>query len=389
MDILEKKENRIFSAEQPELIYLNADVGSVFESQVASLLTAFSELNTFKLVTLACGIKSDQEKQRVEQALLNSRVNLIFFKAYPNYPLFNFRQTGEILKAFKSSEADENTHIHIRGELLASNALPAIIKFFGNTKNVLVDIRGAGMEELSIYQISSGWKLVLKKWNYRIAFRNLDKFGKISVVSSSLKEYLIQKTSIDPGKIYITPCLAGRNFRFNEKIRNETRALLGVSNSVKLLVFSSGGSAGWQNSKAILELISDEYLILNLSKDEINREGVLNHFVPYNKVHEYLNAADAAVILREDNIVNKVACPVKFCEYVCCGLPVITNDSVDDIKNYIRGKKTGVVLNQPTDIHHIDLENLIKEDRGNQSEYARRVYGEENVLAKYLAIYFN
>ncbi|MEZ5173513.1 MAG: hypothetical protein R2850_08395 [Bacteroidia bacterium] len=389
MDILEKKENQKFSVTPSDLIYLNADVGSVFDSQVANLLTAISKFNTFKSIILVCGVKSNHEKIRAQRALINSGVTLVFFKAYPNYPIFNLLQQGEIYRALKRAKTGENHQIHIRGELLASNALPAIIKLFGNTNKVLVDIRGAGIEELSIYQAATGWKLFLKNWNYRLAFRKLKNFIKISVVSPSLKEYLIEKTSIEPERIYINPCLAGKNFRFNEESRAKTRHELGLNVSDKLFIFSSGGSAGWQNTNEIGNLISDKYLILNLSKTEIDKKGVLNHFVSYSKVHDYLNAADAAIIFREANIVNKVACPVKFCEYVSCGLPVISNHAVDEIKNYISQNKAGIILNQPSDIHNIDLENLIKEDRISQSETALSKYGEEQVVAKYLDIYFN
>jgi len=45
----------------------------------------------------------------------------------------------------------------------------------------------------------------------------------------------------------------------------------------------------------------------------------------------YLNSADAAIIWRDKSIVNKVASPVKFSEFICCGLPIIANYSVDMI----------------------------------------------------------
>jgi len=48
--------------------------------------------------------------------------------------------------------------------------------------------------------------------------------------------------------------------------------------------------------------------------------------VPYEEVTKYLNAVDFAVVWRDNNIVNKVASPVKFSEYVCTGLPVIANN---------------------------------------------------------------
>ena len=60
---------------------------------------------------------------------------------------------------------------------------------------------------------------------------------------------------------------------------------------------------------------------------------------------KYLSAADAAIIWREQGITNKVASPVKFSEYVCCGLPIITNDSIDLVTNYIKRNNCGKILN--------------------------------------------
>ena len=61
---------------------------------------------------------------------------------------------------------------------------------------------------------------------------------------------------------------------------------------------------------------------------------------------KYLNAADAAIIWRDKSIVNKVASPVKFSEYVCCGLPVIANKTVDMINNYILKNDCGLLTDR-------------------------------------------
>ena len=56
---------------------------------------------------------------------------------------------------------------------------------------------------------------------------------------------------------------------------------------------------------------------MNKSKKELHHKNVINKFVDYYEIPNYLNAADIAVIWRENSIVNKVASPVKFSEYIC------------------------------------------------------------------------
>src|SRR5262249_43092606 len=57
---------------------------------------------------------------------------------------------------------------------------------------------------------------------------------------------------------------------------------------------------------------------------------------PYDQVGDYLAAADAALLLRRDDPVNRVACPVKFAEYAVSGLPVVMTPWIGDLGAYVR-----------------------------------------------------
>ncbi len=50
--------------------------------------------------------------------------------------------------------------------------------------------------------------------------------------------------------------------------------------------------------------------------------------VEHDEVNAYLNAADAAFMLRHRNTTNCVASPTKFAEYCMAGLPVVMSDAV-------------------------------------------------------------
>jgi hypothetical protein len=388
MDILEKKENLHALKSKPHLIYLNADMGSVFESQVAQYLISLAKKDVFSSITLVCGFKSLTDQERARKALNATTIQLHFFKAYPNYPLFNIAQQNAIHNELKTINGEKNTHIHVRGELLASLSLKPIEKIFGTIDSVVVDVRGAGYEELSLYHQAASWKIALKKWNYKLAFKRLRNFHKISAVSPALKEYLIKNAKISASKIHVIHCLAGEKFGFDEESRRRIRAALQVDDSKKILVFSSGGNAAWQKADELKRLISDKYIILNLSREHYQEKGIINRFIPYNEVSDYLNAADVAVIFRDNNVVNQVACPVKFCEYVCCGLPVISNKAVDEIYNYIQKNDQGLLIENPDEIHTSDLNSLFELNRYEKSVAARSIYGENAIVRLYLNLYF-
>ena len=388
MDTWEKVENPQNLVNKPSLVYLNSDLGSVFDSQVVHLLKVISSLGEFSSVTLLCGVRNEAEENRVKSSLETTKIKCAFFKSYPNYPFFNQRQQSEILSSLKALSLNENTFFHIRGELLASQALKPLNTISANLNQVVVDIRGAASEELSIYFKGSPLKKGLKQINFNLAFKRLNSYKKLSVVSATLKDYLLRKTSQIPDNIEVVHCLAAESFNFNEEKRAVTREQLGLKPTDRLLVFSSGGAAGWQSMNSLNELVSEKWTILNLSKNVVQEKGIISKFGPYQDVPNYLNAADAAIIFRDKNIVNEVACPVKFCEYVCSGLPVISNDGVQLIVDFQRNTKTGLVIDHPQNLHSLNIEDIFQGNRNQLAKEAKALFGEEKIAKDYLKLYF-
>jgi hypothetical protein len=389
MDISAKKERPNSLTNMPSLLYLNADMGSVFESQVGHLLNSLSETKQFSRLILLCGVKDKNEEARVQNSFQKSGVEVAFFKHYPNFPFYNRLQQREIGKALLNLNLDSNCIIHIRGELLASQALNPIVQARQELEKVIVDVRGAGLEELTLYFNGAFWKKVLKKINYKIALSRLKKFSRITAVSESLKEYLVNSWAIKKEKISVVHCLAGKEFTFDEAKRKKTRESLGISEDTKLLVFSTGGNAGWQNTNTLKAVISEKWTILNLSKEQIHEPHVISKYIPYEEVPAYLNAADAAVIFRDKTSVNKVACPVKFCEYVCCGLPVISDEGVDLIMDYIKSNQADGIIKKPAEIHQLNLDVLIGPDRASRAAKAQLKFGYQTIVQQYLNVYFS
>ncbi len=206
-------------------------------------------------------------------------------------------------------------------------------------------------------------------------------------MSASLKEYVLNNVSNIEGEIFINPCLAGKSFIYSIEQREKLRNILGVKENEKLLVFSSGGESLWQNNQEIIKIANKGFKVLNLSKVIVNHTNVITKYVKYDEVSDYMSAANVALIFREKNIVNKVASPVKFSEYLCSGLPVISNKNVDVIKQCIENTGFGLLIDSMDEITLEVLDKLCALSRDKISEYGRKYFGIESVAEGYLKIY--
>lgn len=368
------------------LFYFCDGIGSVFDSQVLALLNAINDKNVFKKIYLFLGSRDENQRDDFLKKKLNFDIEIVFFKSYPNYPFFNHLIRRSIKSAILSQGINLKVAIfHTRGEMIAwhlSNILES--KYH---KNILPDVRGTSVEEIEEFYNSNKFIKFLKVSNYENAVKNLIKFNKITAVSEALKEYLITSYSIKPYKIIITPCLAGSDFQYNESVRDEIRKEFNLSSDDLLIVFSSGGTANWQNNEPLTWLAGKGFKVLNLSKREISHKNIINKFVNYSEMPAYLNAADAAIIWRDKSIVNKVASPVKFSEYICCGLPVIANKNVNMINEYIKTHGCGLLIDGFEEADSNRINELKRMDRKNISDTGILNFGIDAIADKYISSY--
>lgn len=117
-----------------------------------------------------------------------------------------------------------------------------------------------------------------------------------------------------------------------------------------ILVIYSGGLHVWQNIDEMLDLISikknDEnvvYLFLVNDKDgmvkklnekKINKRIFVDSVLP-TELKYYYTLADYGFVLREDNVVNRVANPTKLIEYLFyCITPIVKLKEIGDFEKY-------------------------------------------------------
>jgi glycosyltransferase involved in cell wall biosynthesis len=176
----------------------------------------------------------------------------------------------------------------------------------------------------------------------------------------------------------------------SETDRESIRQRLGLSG--RFIVAFSGSAQRWQmleRSARVFQLIKrlrPNAHFLGLCLDVAHMRSVLESSgidqkdatvlsVPHAQVARHLAAADLGLLLRDCSIVNAVASPVKFAEYLASGVPVAISDGLGDYSSLVEQRQIGVVL--PGDSAEDSLAGRLRDflasyDRMNLAALCRR-----------------
>jgi hypothetical protein len=184
----------------------------------------------------------------------------------------------------------------------------------------------------------------------------------VFAVSQVLQNYFIKNYHTDPDKFFTYPCLSNKNkFFYSIQVRNTMRNNLGYKIDDKVIIYAGGFRNSWHLQNDLFCLLnaiatnSENTRFLILSKDKISESELLKTYpsligrttfqsVENEEIYKYYNAGDIGILIREDTIMNNVAAPTKFSEYVLCGLPVIISKGVGDYTKFVDKHKIGFVL---------------------------------------------
>lgn len=362
------------------VVYVVESIDSAFSSQVADVVRELASLG--HSVDLFIGIASTSD---LLPEIASVRVHP--FRRFPAFPGLEYLSALALMRAMRNVLEKGPAVVHCRGEVSARLAFIAM-QMWGVRWPVLLDVRGAVYEEIQSYFSPSRLKRMLKNWFLKSLETCYRKSVAISCVSEELKRYLMHRYDIDESKITVIACSGGSNFCFDEDSRKVVRKSIGVTEDEVLCVFATGGDAGWQDTDAIIDaLVNANLKVLLLSKKGTSKEGVISMYVPYSEMHKYLSASDVGVIFRSDNVINSVACPIKFIEYLCCGLPVLSNRTVKFIDDELSASKFGVLVNGYSDIESVSFKSLCEIDRNAISSTYRERYGVVSIANQYSKLY--
>lgn len=318
---------------------------SVFDSQVHLLCNEKAKEMDVTLLVM-CSWRNIFKKFKKDRRY---KLKKVFVISRPT----NFFHQLSLLFFNQKKELMSCDIIHCRGHLGSYFGL-SLLKKYGINKKLIADIRGAMIEEMEGLTPTppDGVMRYYKKVQDYV-FSHSDYFF---FVSENMREYYSRSYKDIAEKSSVFPTIVDDSLFFkNSNVRGILRNKLNIKD--KYVYIYVGGVDYWQNIDKIIyrfKELSDSsnyfYLILLVSDVEfvknialqsgLDLSKVLIDRVEYSSVPDYLNAADAGLIIRDDTIVNYVASPTKVNEYLACGLKIVTrledmgNNKIENNKTY-------------------------------------------------------
>ncbi len=332
-------------------IYLtyNDTPSGIFSSQVLDLVNFFnSEFDdTVKLVSYI-SIRGFFENRKLIKNELPDSIVIPMFPGVVNWRMniFSFRLICFLLKP---------------NAIIGRSVIATQIALKQRKRvKIIYDGRGAITEECHEYnvitdrgmlnEVESLEKECVLKSDFRMA------------VSNKLVDLWKDKYSYYENMHAVIPCTLNSLFEsttINNEIIYKRRKELGYIKEDIVFVYS-GSLAGWQSINLMIELIktvlqkSTSHKILFLS--DLSQEIKFLHIEFPNQVQclklnpidlpHYLIACDYGILIREKSVTNQVASPVKFAEYLACGLPVIISNELGDYSEFVKLNECGFILTE-------------------------------------------
>lgn len=250
------------------------------------------------------------------------------------------------------------THIYTRSVIAFGSASRIARKHY--IKHIH-DVRGIVSAEALVQH---NW---IRRRLYSVGFHLMEtgainKVEKLSCVSYRMGSW-IESNSGRSDYTVIPCCVSDINNSLDMDERKRIRERLGYSQKCKVICYVGSCFAKWQRIRSIISLCRGVSLInpwyrflfvtpntsilknmikdigLDLSRCYITSCGQAD-------VKNYLKACDAGIIMRNDILINNVACPIKIGEYLNGGLPVLLTKNIGDMSELIDTDNVGLVMKE-------------------------------------------
>ena len=204
-----------------------------------------------------------------------------------------------------------------------------------------IDIHGVVAEEMKM----SG-DLIRSELAAYVESNIINACDRIICVTESMKNHYKKKYNIEEDRFLVVPIFSSSTIDTDAVLSNKKE-------KDKDIIIYSGGLNKWQNIEMMNEIIEktvDDYdyrmyvFDPDLYKKTVNNDIIdkmIIDNISHDEIEKELLKSDFGFVLRENNIVNMVACPTKLIEYIKYGvIPILLNDKLGDFKKnglqYIR-----------------------------------------------------
>jgi glycosyltransferase involved in cell wall biosynthesis len=247
---------------------------------------------------------------------------------------------------------------------MAGSAWPALLykKIFSIPLIIDVDAIIDEAVQFENKSIKTAWRYSMSVFKDTVTLWNAE--GLIAVSNKLLAIYKRRLGSLSEHTVVI-PCVVDcKMFRFDANVRRTMRETLGLERNFVFVY--AGGTQSWQCLDDMLFLF-DKIQHSDLFKDfhplflllvwdtsfsleerarklNITTTNIFLYNLSHQEIPAYLQASDAAFLLRKDITTNLVSSPTKVGEYLASGLPIITTPFVGDASDIIQKGNVGFIL---------------------------------------------
>jgi glycosyltransferase involved in cell wall biosynthesis len=179
-------------------------------------------------------------------------------------------------------------------------------------------------------------------------------------LSHQMAEYLGHKYALPPDRLTVVPCCVDYDASAGATCeRAEVRRELQIDD--RLVVTYCGELEWYQRPELSLRIFEAirlrhrqaHFLAITPNADKMRQLCARSSLEPGTYtvlslepelVPRYLGAADIGLLPRAPGLDTRVSSPIKFAEYLACGLPVVASDGIGDYSALVRNANLGVVL---------------------------------------------
>jgi glycosyltransferase involved in cell wall biosynthesis len=242
-------------------------------------------------------------------------------------------------------------------------ALAARVRRGGVARRFIYDVHGAALaegvfagsllEDGPVFRQRQGWE--------QAAVAAADG---CFVVSDFFRDWLVRTYQADPRRVWVTPSSTDVAELPADDWRHARRTELGIGDRPVLLY--SGSMHRWQRAEDLLRLfpalaarIPGLFLLVLTRETDIAATylrdlgvAAADHRVlslPPDEVQAMMSLGDVGALLRDNHLLNHVASPVKFADYLSAGVPVIITPGVGDCSRLVEESGLGHVWREESE----------------------------------------
>ncbi|ABU69696.1 hypothetical protein [Vibrio campbellii] len=307
-------------------------------------------------------MRSSRKNKTVRHAFNN-----LLIKRFKNDVLINCMSLKEIIK--------HTLFLRLGKEIIVDNPVSAILFSLLSFK-VTLWLQGTGAHE-SYQRRGSVFRFSILQLIDIVGLRLSDN---VIFVSDYMEEIYVKNYPWLKGKTEVIYCSSDLKYNAREKIKNSFCYVGGVSTwqmiDDVLLFFNNIKKSNNDYKIYIVTRNVDEVLAkISKGKYEFLNDIVITSIEDRHEMENFLSSMEFGVLLREDNMINNVASPIKLAEYLSCDVNVITTTALTSFYRKIEKYDCGYLMGHTHSINSNDFSYMIYK-KGNSLKMYNEVYSE-------------